>query len=79
MEIMDTREEIEEATTDAQIAAIKARNDANIAAVTAGLASAFGSDALTRARQLTNRLQYLRRVAQAVHVWEPGKPVVISH
>ncbi|KAJ1899357.1 molecular chaperone [Kickxella alabastrina] len=79
MEIMDTREEIEEATTDAQIAAIKARNDANIAAVTTGLASAFGSDALSRARQLTNRLQYLRRVAQAVHVWEPGKPVVISH
>ncbi|KAJ2726162.1 molecular chaperone [Coemansia sp. Benny D115] len=79
MQIMDTREEIEAASTEAQIDAIKEHNDANIAQVTASLERAFAAKDFDSAKQLANHLQYLRRVAQAVHTWEPGKPVVISH
>ncbi|KAJ1799629.1 molecular chaperone, partial [Coemansia sp. RSA 2599] len=79
MEIMETREEIEMAATEQQMAGIKQGNDEKIAAVMKDLQAAFDAGSVGRAKQLTNHLQYLRRVAQAVHAWEPGKRVVISH
>ncbi|KAJ1720206.1 molecular chaperone [Coemansia erecta] len=79
MEVMDTRENIEMAQSDEQMADIKRSNDAKTAAVIEDLAAAFDSGDIARAKQLTNHLQYLYRVSQAVHAWEPGKPVVISH
>ncbi|KAJ1644146.1 molecular chaperone [Coemansia asiatica] len=74
MEIMETREEIDMATTEQQMAAIKQSNDEKTAAVLKDLKAAFDVGNIDRAKQLTNHLQYLRRVAQAIHVWEPGKP-----
>ncbi|KAJ2568767.1 molecular chaperone [Coemansia sp. RSA 1813] len=79
MEIMELREEIETAKTDKHIAVIKERNDAKIVEITKSLSAAFGAKDYGSAKQLTHHLQYLRRVAQAIHSWEPGKPVVISH
>ncbi|KAJ1799294.1 molecular chaperone [Coemansia sp. RSA 2399] len=79
MEIMELREEIETSETEKDISNIKERNDAKIDEVTNSLSSAFGAANYDSAKQLTNHLQYLRRVAQAIHSWEPGKPVIISH
>ncbi|KAJ2228294.1 molecular chaperone [Coemansia sp. RSA 1722] len=79
MEIMETREEIEMAKTEQEMAAIKQRNDEKIADVMYDLKVAFAVRHIDRAKLLTNKLQYLRRVAQAIHAWEPGKRVVISH
>ncbi|KAJ1734061.1 molecular chaperone [Coemansia sp. Benny D160-2] len=79
MEIMELREEIEASKTDTQIAAIKERNDLKIANVTAKLSAAFGAEDYDSAKQLAHHLQYLHRVAQTIHNWEPGKPVIISH
>ncbi|KAJ2558957.1 molecular chaperone [Coemansia sp. RSA 1933] len=79
MEIMEFREEIEASETEKHIADIKERNDAKIDKVTNGIAAAFGAENYDSAKQLTHHLQYLRRVSQAIHSWEPGKPVIISH
>ncbi|KAJ2794124.1 molecular chaperone, partial [Coemansia guatemalensis] len=79
MEVMELREEIEGAKTEPQIASLRQANDGRISNVVEELSRAFGTGALDSARQLTNKLQYLRRVAQAIQRWEPGKPVVIAH
>ncbi|KAI8318946.1 Co-chaperone Hsc20 [Martensiomyces pterosporus] len=79
MEVMETREDIEMARTEGQIANIKKKNDTNIESVVSGLSQAFTTGDLDHAKQLTNHFQYLRRVSQAINVWEPGKPVVIAH
>ncbi|PIA14797.1 Co-chaperone Hsc20, partial [Coemansia reversa NRRL 1564] len=66
MEIMELREEIEGARTEPQISSLRQANDSRISSVIEELSRAFGSGALESAQQLTNKLQYLRRVAQAI-------------
>ncbi|KAI9501240.1 molecular chaperone [Coemansia spiralis] len=79
MEIMELRDEIEMAETDQQTAEIKVQNDAKIAEIVKRLSAAFGSKDYALAKQLTHHLQYLHRATQAIHDWEPGKPVTIPH
>ncbi|KAJ2343490.1 molecular chaperone [Coemansia sp. RSA 2618] len=78
-EIMEMREEIEAAETEAQIAELKQGNDEKAAATERALAEAFEAGDVEGAQHLTRRLQFLRRVAQAIQGWEPGKPIVVSH
>ncbi|KAJ2846663.1 molecular chaperone [Coemansia brasiliensis] len=79
MEVMEMREQIEAATNDEQIASLQKHNEAEIAAVIRELSQAFASGNLDSAQRGANRLQYLRRAAQAIHAWEPGKRVVVPH
>lgn len=79
MQVMETREEIEMAKTEEQIDKVRQHNEQNMDDVINRLSGAFKQKDLDRARQLTNQLQYFQRIAQAVNIWEPGKPVIISH
>ncbi|KAJ2687300.1 molecular chaperone [Coemansia spiralis] len=72
MEIMESREEIEMAKTESQVADIRLRNEQKVAGVVERLSQAFASGDLARARDLTHHLQYLRRISQTVHGWEPS-------
>ncbi|KAJ2753081.1 molecular chaperone [Coemansia pectinata] len=72
MEIMESREEIEMAKTESQVADIRRRNELKVAGVVDGLSQAFARGDLVRARDLTHHLQYLRRISQTVHSWEPS-------
>ncbi|KAJ1838496.1 hypothetical protein LPJ57_011114, partial [Coemansia sp. RSA 486] len=56
MEIMETREEIEMAKTEQEMAAIKQRNDEKIADVMYDLKVAFAVRHIDRAKLLTNKL-----------------------
>ncbi|KAJ1964231.1 molecular chaperone [Dipsacomyces acuminosporus] len=78
MEIMEMREDIEEARTEDQIASIKKKNDVSISAVVDNISQAFKTGELDHAKQLTNQFQYLRRVSQAISTWEPGKAIVVD-
>ncbi|KAJ2457168.1 molecular chaperone [Coemansia sp. RSA 2424] len=73
MEVMESREEIEMARTESQMAEIRLRNEKKVAATLSSLLQAFASGDLDRARELTHHLQYLRRIAQTVHGWEPSE------
>ncbi|KAJ2797476.1 molecular chaperone [Coemansia helicoidea] len=79
MEIMESREALEAATTEARVAELRQHNSADMARIIADLGRAFDAGDLDDARRLTQRLQYVRRVAQAIDGWEPGKPVVVGH
>ncbi|KAJ2828604.1 molecular chaperone [Coemansia furcata] len=72
MEIMESREEIEIAKSENQVADIRLRNEQKVADVVGCLSQAFASGDLVRARDLTHHLQYLRRISQTVHNWEPS-------
>ncbi|KAJ2743331.1 molecular chaperone [Coemansia sp. BCRC 34301] len=73
MEVMESREEIEMAQTESQIADIRLRNEKRVSDIVSSLSQAFSRGDLDRARDLTHHLQYLRRIAQTVHGWEPSK------
>ncbi|KAJ1669142.1 molecular chaperone, partial [Coemansia sp. RSA 1694] len=73
MEVMESREEIEMARTESQMAEIRLRNEKKVAATLSSLSQAFASGDLDRARELTHHLQYLRRITQTVHGWEPSE------
>ncbi|KAJ2910476.1 molecular chaperone [Coemansia aciculifera] len=73
MRVMESREEIEMAQTESQMADIRLRNEKEVAAIVASLSQAFVGGDLDQARDLTHHLQYLRRIAQTVHGWEPSK------
>ncbi|KAJ2890145.1 molecular chaperone, partial [Coemansia aciculifera] len=73
MRVMESREEIEMAQTESQMADIRLRNEKEVAAIVASLSQAFAGGDLDQARDLTHHLQYLRRIAQTVHGWEPSK------
>ncbi|KAJ2452751.1 molecular chaperone [Coemansia sp. RSA 2336] len=79
MEVMETREQIEAATSSEQIASLQRHNEAEIAAEIRELSQAFAVGDLDSAQRGANRLQYLRRAGQAIHAWEPGKRVVVPH
>ncbi|KAJ2032310.1 molecular chaperone, partial [Coemansia sp. S2] len=72
MEIMESREEIEMAKTETQVADIRLRNEQKLAGVVDSLSQAFARGDLAQARDLTHHLQYLRRISQTVHSWEPS-------
>ncbi|KAJ1730446.1 molecular chaperone [Coemansia biformis] len=78
MEIMESREALEAATTESRVANLRQCNNASLAHVVADLGRAFGAGDLDSARRLTHRLQYLRRVAQAIDSWTPGRPVTVG-
>ncbi|KAJ2470836.1 molecular chaperone [Coemansia sp. RSA 2320] len=71
MEVMESREEIEMARTEEHIADIRKRNEHKISGISGALSRAFAGGDLSRAKELTHHLQYLRRISQTVHNWEP--------
>ncbi|KAJ2667321.1 molecular chaperone [Coemansia sp. RSA 1199] len=74
-EIMETREAIEAAGSEAEIAAMREINNGNIEETVRMLEQAFGNEDVEDAQHLTRRLQYLKRVDQTIQEWELGPPI----
>ncbi|KAJ2496665.1 molecular chaperone [Coemansia sp. RSA 1972] len=72
--IMDTREAIEAAGSEAEIAALREINDEEIEKTVRELEQAFDGDG-EEAQHLTRRLQYLKRADQTIQEWELGPPL----
>ncbi|CAO3643355.1 unnamed protein product [Cunninghamella echinulata] len=79
MEVMEVREELEEATTDNDVEAIKNENDEKIKETVANLSRAFADNDLDLAKDYSIQLQYWENIRRAIIDWTPGHRVEIKH
>ncbi|KAK0716937.1 hypothetical protein B0T26DRAFT_740547 [Lasiosphaeria miniovina] len=77
--VLEAREAIEDAAREADLAPVRAANDARIAACEDALARAFEGGDLEAAKAETVRLRYWINIRESVDNWERGKPVVLHH
>ena len=74
MQVMEVREELEEAGTQpARLQALRAANDVAVGELHVLLGGAFASQDLEQARSLTAQLQYLQRIEDEIHARMPVK------
>lgn len=79
MEVLDTREEIENAEEEEQLDEMKVVNDERIGASEAVLDKAFREDDLVLAKEEAVKLRYWVNIKESLDGWEKGKPVVLVH
>jgi molecular chaperone HscB len=80
MEVLELREQIEEAETEDQIKEIKKENDVRIEESVKVLEEAFQHDKLAEAGKEAVRLRYWINVDETLHAWEEGKPApLLNH
>jgi len=82
MEILDAREELEEAQTEEDMEKVRSINAERTNKTISLLSQAFGASPqpnVGRAKQLTVELQYLRNLENAAREWRPGQRVEIKH
>jgi molecular chaperone HscB len=74
MEVLELREQIEEAETEEDIRIIKQENDDRIRESVKVLEEAFRNDQMEEAAREAVRLRYWVNVDDTCHAWEEGKP-----
>lgn len=74
MEVLELREQIEEAGSEDDILEMKQENELRMAESIKVLADAFESDHLVDAAKEAIRLRYWVNVQDTLHAWEEGKP-----
>lgn len=79
MEVLETREEMEEAEEEGDLDGLKARNEERIVKSEDVVGKALESGDMETARRETVRLRYWVNVRDSLHAWEKGKPVVMVH
>ncbi|CAG9970823.1 unnamed protein product [Clonostachys byssicola] len=79
MLVLEAREEIEDAESEADLEAPREANDARIAASEEALDIAFANDDIDAAKREAVRLRYWVNIRDTLHHWEQGKPVVLQH
>ncbi|KAG9854548.1 Co-chaperone Hsc20, partial [Aureobasidium melanogenum] len=79
MEVLETREIIEEAATEEELQPLKELNERRIAASVGVLEEAFKKDDMQAAKEEAVRLRYWINIRESVDAFEPGKPVVLIH
>lgn len=79
IDVLHARETIEEAGSEADLAGVRADNDARIDACLAALAAAFARGDVAAAVRETVRLRYWVNIRESVDNWEEGRPVVLQH
>ncbi|KAF3360408.1 hypothetical protein VdG1_01368 [Verticillium dahliae VDG1] len=77
--VLEAREEIEDAATEAELEGLRAANDARIRASEDVLEAAFRGDDLEAAKREAVRLRYWVNIRDSLDAWESGKPVVLEH
>ncbi|KAI0443349.1 Co-chaperone Hsc20 [Xylaria telfairii] len=77
--VLETREAIEEAEEEADLAPLAADNDARIADCERALETFFAADDLDAAKAEAVRLRYWVNIRESINNWEKGKPVVLEH
>ena len=78
-DVMEAREEIEEAESEGELEGPREVNDGRIAESVEELGRAFGADDMEAARREAVRLRYWVNIKQCLDEWEPGKPVELHH
>jgi molecular chaperone HscB len=79
MEVLDTREEIENAREEEELEELKRINDERIEESEAILDRAFREDDMEAAKGEAVRLRYWVNIKESLDGWEKGKPVVLVH
>lgn len=78
-EVMEAREEIEEAAAEEELAGPRRVNEGRIAESVEALERLFNGDDMEGAKREAVRLRYWVNIKQCLDEWEPGKPVELHH
>jgi molecular chaperone HscB len=79
MEVLDTREEIENAREEGELEELKRVNDERIEESEKILDTAFREDNMELAKGEAVRMRYWVNIKESLDNWEKGKPVVLIH
>lgn len=79
MEVLETRETIEEAQEEKDLDPLKETNEARIQDSITILEEAFRSDDMEAAKSEAVKLRYWTNIKESIDSWEKGKPVVLVH
>ncbi|PMD41526.1 Co-chaperone Hsc20, partial [Hyaloscypha variabilis F] len=79
MEVLDAREEIENANEEEELEEMKRINEERIERSEAILDKAFKRDDIEGAKGEAVRLRYWVNIKESLDAWERGKPVVLVH
>lgn len=79
MEVLDTREEIENAGEEKELEELKKVNDERITISEKVLEGAFREDDMEGAKAEAVRLRYWVNIKESLDGWEKGKPIVLVH
>lgn len=79
MEVLETREMIEEAGSEEELVDLKITNDARIEQSVKILEDAFSKDDTELAKTEAVKLRYWINIKDSLDGWERGKPVVLQH
>jgi len=79
MEVLETRETIEDAQEEKDLAPLKEKNEGRIADSIDVLEDAFKNDDMDLAKSEAVKLRYWINIRESIDAWEQGKPVVLVH
>jgi molecular chaperone HscB len=79
LEVLELRERIEDAETEAEVEGMRAENEERLAESVKALEEAFARDDLEAARREAVRLRYWVNVGDTLREWERGKPALLQH
>jgi molecular chaperone HscB len=79
MEVLDAREEIENAREEEELEEMKRINEERIERSEAILDAAFKRDDIEGAKGEAVRLRYWVNIKESLDAWERGKPIVLVH
>jgi molecular chaperone HscB len=79
MEVLDTREEIENAREEGELEELKRVNNERIEESEKTLDTAFREDNMEIAKGEAVRMRYWINIKESLDNWEKGKPVVLIH
>jgi molecular chaperone HscB len=79
MEVLDAREEIENAREEAELEEMKRINEERIEKSEAILDEAFKGDDIEGAKGEAVRLRYWVNIKESLDAWERGKPIMLAH
>ena len=79
MEVLETREVIEEAESEEDLIPLKEGNEKRVEGSEAILDEAFKNDDMETAKTEAVKLRYWINIRESIDGWEKGKPVVLAH
>ena len=79
MEVLEAREQIEEAESEEDLVGMKDENEVRIQESIKALEQAFAEDDVELAKSETVKLRYWTNISESIANWEKGKPVVLEH
>ena len=79
MEVLEAREQIEEAQHEDHLVDMKTANEERISESTRIIDQAFRDDDLEAAKSEAVKLRYWINIRESIEGWEKGAPVVLQH